>query len=43
MRSREVQMVRVLSINTVRLSLQKSNPPTILVEADGTVGTPGWT
>lgn len=35
-------MVRVLTINSVRLSLQKSNPPTILVEADGTVGTPGW-
>jgi hypothetical protein len=38
----EEEMVRVLTVNSVRLSLQKSNPPTILVEADGTVGTPGW-
>lgn len=35
-------MVRVLTVNSVRLSLQKSNPRAILVEADGTVGTPGW-
>ena len=35
-------MVRVLTVNSVRLSLQKSIPPAILVEADGTVGTPGW-
>lgn len=35
-------MVRVLTVSSVRLSLQKSNPPTLLVEADGIVGTPGW-
>lgn len=35
-------MVRVLSVSAVHLSLQKSNPPTILVVADGMVSTPGW-
>ena len=35
-------MARVLSVGSVQLSLQKSNPPTILVVADGIVGTPGW-
>lgn len=35
-------MARVLSVTSVRISLQKSNPPTILVEATGKVGTPGW-
>lgn len=35
-------MARVLSVGYVQLSLQKSNPPTILVDAGGSVGTPGW-
>lgn len=35
-------MTRVLSVTSVRISLQKSNPPTMLVEATGNVATSGW-
>lgn len=35
-------MARVLSISSVQLLLQKSNPPTLVVLVKGKVGTPGW-
>lgn len=34
--------MRILSVDLVKLSLLKSNPPQLLIEANGTVGTPGW-
>lgn len=36
-------MVCVLQVNQIRFSLLKSHPPKLMIEADGLVGTPGWT
>jgi len=35
-------MVRALSVTSVQLLLQKSNPPKLVVLEAGKVGTPGW-
>jgi len=38
----EVNVAKVMSTKTVQISLQKSNPPQLIVHATGSVNSSGW-